>query len=127
MKKIFVICLIICGNVGCKKEIPKTFILIRVENLTNLKLENVRIISYQDAEPIRIEKNYGDIGASEVSGYQQHDLIRSSVEYAYELSDEQKEVSAWCGTSVKYLEHGKYTLQLRIGDGGIIYEEIVRN
>jgi hypothetical protein len=127
MKKIVAIYLIVFGIGGCKKEDPKTAILMRVENLTSMKLENVRIISYQEAEPLRIEKNYGDLSAGEVSGYQQHDLIRSSVEYIYSQSGTEEEVSSWCGTGVRYLGQGIYTLRLRLDYNAIIYEELIKN
>lgn len=127
MKRVVTIFLLLGGLAGCKKDEIKTNLLIRVENLTSLNLENVRIISYLEAEPFRIEKNYGDLDVSSVSDYQAHHIVRSTVEYIYRLYGAQMELSAWCGTGSTHLKNGKYTLHLRQDNNGNIYEEISKN
>ena len=127
MKKLTITCLLVWGLCGCKKEEWNDPILIRVENRTSLKLENVRIISYVDSEPFRVEKKYGDLGASEISTYVGHSIVRSNVEYMYRMADTEMEISARCGTGSTYLQSGKYTLHLRQDRNGLLFEEITRN
>lgn len=127
MKNLFLLGLILLSVISCKKEDLKTPVLIRVENLTSSKLEDIRVISYTESSPYSLEKNYGDLNPSDVSSYLSHDEVRSNVDYKFKLSGNEQDVSAWCGTGVSYLANGKYTLQIKQDSYGNIFQDIKKD
>ena len=127
MKNLFLICVILLGVVSCKKDELKSAVMIRVENLTSTKIEDIRVTSYTEAAPYTLERNYGNLDPAHLSDYISHSIVRSTVDYKYRLSGIEEDVSAWCGTGASFLTDGRYTLQIKQDVYGNFYQEIKKD
>ena len=127
MKNLLLFCTILLGVSSCKKDELKTAVMIRVENLTSAKLEDIRVTSYTESAPYTLERNYGNLDPANLSNYISHSIVRSTVDYKYRLSGIEEDVSAWCGTGASFLANGSYTLQIRQDVYGNFYQEIKKD
>ncbi len=110
---------------SCSKEQHDTAILIRVDNQSSKKLEEVRITSFSPNAGVETEKRYGSVPAGQTSSYLSHEEVFTIPLFQFTMRDvgHFELANIPCATGTSSLSPGKYSLIIRGGDYPDVYLE----